>query len=32
MFYQLLIWFWRVDEMIELVSGMSAPQFGDKSS
>jgi hypothetical protein len=26
------MWFWPVNEMIELVSGMPAPQFGDKSS
>jgi hypothetical protein len=31
MFYQLLIWFWPVNEMIELVCGMPAPQFGDES-
>jgi hypothetical protein len=26
------MWFWPVSEMIELVSGMPAPQFGDESS
>jgi hypothetical protein len=26
------MWFWPVNEMIELVSGMPAPQFGDESS
>jgi hypothetical protein len=24
------MWFWPVDERIELVSGMPAPQFGDE--
>jgi hypothetical protein len=32
MFYQLLTWFWPVNEMTELVSGMPAPQFWDESS
>jgi hypothetical protein len=27
-FYQLLMWFSPVNEMIELISGMPAPQFG----
>jgi hypothetical protein len=31
-FYQLLMWFWPVNAMIELVSGMPVPQFGDESS
>jgi hypothetical protein len=26
------MWFWPVNEMTELVSGMPAPQFGDESS
>jgi hypothetical protein len=26
------MWFWLASEMIELVSGMPAPQFGDESS
>jgi hypothetical protein len=26
------MWFWPVNEMAELVSGMPAPQFGDESS
>jgi hypothetical protein len=26
------MWFWAVNEMIELVSGMPVPQFGDESS
>jgi hypothetical protein len=26
------MWFWPVNEMIELVSGMPAPQLGDESS
>jgi hypothetical protein len=31
-FYQfLLMWFRPVNEMIELVSGIPAPQFGDYS-
>jgi hypothetical protein len=30
--YQLLMWFWPVNEVIELVSGMPAPQFWDESS
>jgi hypothetical protein len=30
-FYQLM-WFWRVNEMTELVSGMPALHFGDESS
>jgi hypothetical protein len=32
MFYRLLVWFWPVNEVIELVSGMPAPPFGDESS
>jgi hypothetical protein len=28
--YRLLMWFWPVNEMIELVSGMPAPQFGEE--
>jgi hypothetical protein len=31
-FYKLLMWFWLVNEMIELVSGMPAPHFGDEST
>jgi hypothetical protein len=31
-FYQLLMWFWPVNEMTEPVSGMPAPQLGDESS
>jgi hypothetical protein len=31
-FYQLLKLFWPVSEIIELVSGMLAPQCGDESS
>jgi hypothetical protein len=31
-FYQLLMWFWPVNEMTELVSGIPAPQFRDESS
>jgi hypothetical protein len=31
-FHKLLMWFWPVNEMTELVSGMPAPQFGDESS
>jgi hypothetical protein len=31
-FYQLLMWFWPVNEMTELVSGMPAPAFGAESS
>jgi hypothetical protein len=30
--WKLLMWFWPVNEMIELVSGMPAPQFGEESS
>lgn len=30
--YKLLMRFWRVNEMIELVSGKLKPQFGDESS
>jgi hypothetical protein len=30
--YQLLMWFCSVNEMTELVSCLSAPQFGDESS
>jgi hypothetical protein len=26
------MWFWPVNEIIDLVSGMPAPQFGDESS
>jgi hypothetical protein len=26
------MWFWPVNEMIELLSGMPAPQFGEESS
>jgi hypothetical protein len=25
------MWFWPVNEMIELVSGMPAPQLGDET-
>jgi hypothetical protein len=32
LFYQLLMLFWPVNEMIQLVSGMPTPQFGDESS
>jgi hypothetical protein len=32
MFYQLLMLFWPVNEMTELVSGMPEPQFGDEYS
>jgi hypothetical protein len=31
-FYKLLMWFWPVDEMIELISGMPTPQSEDESS
>jgi hypothetical protein len=31
MIYQLLMWFRPVNEMIEFVSDMSAPQFGDEA-
>jgi hypothetical protein len=31
-FYHLLMWFWHVHEMAELVSGIPAPHFGDESS
>jgi hypothetical protein len=30
--YQLLMWCWPVNEMIKVVSGMLAPQFGDEGS
>jgi hypothetical protein len=30
--YQLLMWFWSGIEIIQLVSCMSAPSFGDESS
>jgi hypothetical protein len=30
--YFIDLWFWPVNEMIELVSGMPAPQFGEESS
>jgi hypothetical protein len=26
------MWFWFVNEIIEFVSGIPAPQFGDESS
>jgi hypothetical protein len=26
-FYELLMWFWTVNEMSELISGIIAPQF-----
>jgi hypothetical protein len=32
MFYQLLMWFWPVNELIELVSSMPAPHSRDESS
>jgi hypothetical protein len=31
-YHELLMWFWPGNEMIELVSGMPAPQFADESS
>jgi hypothetical protein len=31
-FYQVLMWFCPVNDMIELVSGMPAHQVGDESS
>jgi hypothetical protein len=30
-FNQLLLWLWPVNEMIELVSGLPAPEFEDES-
>jgi hypothetical protein len=32
MFYQLLMWFGRVNDKIELVPGLPAPQMGEESS
>jgi hypothetical protein len=31
-FYLLSMWFWLINETIDFISGMPAPQFGDEYS